>query len=240
MTQSDDSFQRENARLRGDLHTVARRICHDLRMPLGGIIATTEALKEELAAKNPAGAALGEAILNSTDDLARLIDRVSFVLRASINPIPKKAAAMEEIVLAALEQLERKIRKTGASISQPESWPFVPGVASWLQTIWWNLIANGLEHAGKSPRIELGWREEFGECRFWVRDNGAGVSAKKRDKLFQPFHLLHEPNSPHGLGLPIVQRLVELQGGHCGYEPDSGGGAFFYFTLPSAENEHET
>jgi len=69
---------------------------------------------------------------------------------------------------------------------------------------------------------------------FRVRDNGAGVPAGRRSQLFVPFNLLHELNAPRGLGLPIVNRLVELMGGRCFYEAPVGGGACFFFTLPAS------
>jgi signal transduction histidine kinase len=70
------------------------------------------------------------------------------------------------------------------------------------------------------------------EYRFWVRDDGPGIAEEKRPLLFQPFHRLHQRSSAHGLGLSIAQRLVDLQGGRCGYDPAPGGGSTFYFTLP--------
>ncbi|HZL13619.1 MAG TPA: HAMP domain-containing sensor histidine kinase, partial [Verrucomicrobiae bacterium] len=85
----------------------------------------------------------------------------------------------------------------------------------------------------KNPaRVELGWLAEKNKFRFWAGDNGGAIPPEKIAKLFQPFHSLHEPDAAHGLGLPIVQRLMELQGGDCGYERAAGGGRF-YFTLPA-------
>jgi signal transduction histidine kinase len=107
----------------------------------------------------------------------------------------------------------------------------VKGVFSWLEIIWGNFLANALQH-GKD-RIELGWQEENGEFLFWVYDNGNGVASEKCAALFQPFDALHEPGAAGGLGLAIVQRLVKLQGGNCGYEHLFTGGSRFFFTLPT-------
>jgi signal transduction histidine kinase len=227
---TQDQLLRENARLRGDLLTVARRISHDLRTPLGGIITTSEMLKEIIAEKNPSSAKLVNPVLNSVDDMNKLIERVSFVLKASANPIFKKRMKMDEAVFRALQSLESRILKKNAAVSEPSSWPDVNGVSGWLEVVWWNLIANALQYG--NDRIELGWREEKERFRFWVCDNGGGVPTEKRGKLFQPFDSLHEPDAAQGLGLSIVQRLVELQGGGCGYEPRAEGGLCFYFTLP--------
>jgi signal transduction histidine kinase len=223
---------RENARARGDLLTVGHRITHDLRTPLGGIFASVEVLKEVLAAEEPAPAELIQPIADSGHDLANLIERVGFLIRASVNPLPRTPVPMAEPVLTALEKLQRQIRAQRASIVQPAAWPTLEAVAPWLEVVWWNLLANALQHAGPSPQISLGWDQAATGCRCWIRDQGPGVPPERRGKLFQPFHGLHELGSARGLGLSIVQRLVELQGGSCRYEASPEGGAVFSFTLP--------
>jgi signal transduction histidine kinase len=111
----------------------------------------------------------------------------------------------------------------------------VPGVLGWLEAIWWNLLVNALEFGGPGCRIELAWLEQGDSLRFEVRDNGPGVPEPMRGKLFREFHRLHEDREVPGLGLSIVQRLVELQGGGCGYEQPPQGGSCFFFTLPSSD-----
>ncbi len=225
---------RENARLRGDLLTVARRIGHDLRTPLGGVAVTGEMIKEILEEKGVAAEAIVAPIFDSTDGLAKLIERVSFVLKASVNSSPMAQVKMGDAVFNTLQRLERQILKSGVQVIEPAEWPEVNGVASWLEVVWWNFLANALQHGKKTSKIELGWCREKDGFRFWVNDDGGGVPPEKTAKLFQPFHLLHEPNARQGLGLSLVQRLVELQNGNCGYEPNDIGGSFFYFTLPLA------
>ena len=227
-----ENVARENERLRGDLLTLARRVSLDFRSPLGGIISSGEALKEILADTDPESLPLVASALASAEELSRLIQRVSFVLKATAVPIAPTPTEMGEAVTAALQRLEVRAMKQGAIITQPASWPQVDGVAVWLDAIWWNLVGNALQHAGSSPvRIQLGWTHGKGKTEFWVTDNGGGVSEAKRKKLFQPFDTLHEDGATGGLGLSIVQRLVELQGGSCGYRSSEAGGACFYFFL---------
>ncbi len=227
------ALQRTNARLRGDLLTISRRITHDLRAPLGGIITSAEVLRE-LAPEDPAGCmALAERVIASADEATKLLERVSYMVRASAAPSAPEKCPMGPIVLVAKERLERKSLELHASITYPTAWPEVDGVKPWLETIWWNLLGNALKHAGPNPLIELGWSEADDKFQFWIEDRGRGVDMGKRFALFTPFHRLHELNSPHGLGLPIVQRLVELQGGTTGYEPVVPNGSRFYFVLPA-------
>jgi K+-sensing histidine kinase KdpD len=227
-----EELLRENARLRGDLLTVARRISHDLRTPLGGIAMGNEMVKEILEEKGVASAAIIAPIFDSTESLSKMIDRVSFILKASAIHRPLTRVKMEAAVFNTLQRLEYRILKSGVQIIEPASWPEVVGVAAWLEEVWWNLLTNALQHGKKTTKIELGWRKEEHEFRFWVKDDGGGVPTGKISKLFQPFHLLHESDARQGLGLSMVQRLVELQAGHCGYEPNKTGGSGFYFTLP--------
>jgi signal transduction histidine kinase len=217
----------ENARLRGDLLTIASRISHDLRTPLGGIVTATEVLRETLAERN-LPVTLTQTIFDSVEDMTSLIKRISFVIRATAEPLPKEPVRMNEIVSGTLQRLERRILKKNATIAEPASWPQVKGVAPWLEVVWWNLISNALQHTTEKPRIELSWREENGRYRFEISDNGAGVPEELRAGLFQPFNTLHQSNGTRGLGLSLVQRLVELQGGDCGYEPRPNGSRFFF------------
>ena len=118
-------------------------------------------------------------------------------------------------------------------MAQPNFWPKVYGEADSIEKVWCDLLANALSHARDQPRIELGWIRNKSEHRFWISDDGIGVPLERRPQLFHPFHLMHRMNSPKGLGLPLVQRLVELHGGSCGYEPFKEGGSLFFFTLPT-------
>lgn len=75
--------------------------------------------------------------------------------------------------------------------------------------------------------------------RFWIEDNGPGLSAVDQSRLFAPFTQLdHSRSEGHGLGLSIVQRIVEKLGGSVGVESNVGQGSTFWFTLPAAQNNH--
>ncbi len=228
--QNESHPESETARLRGDLLTIATRVSHDLRTPLGGIVTVTEVLRETLQ-ENNLPVKLTQTVFNSVDEITRLIKQISFLTRATANPGPKKLVPMDGVVAVALQRLEHQLLKRQAAVVKPDSWPQVRGVAPWLEEVWWNLLANALEHTTGELRIHLGWREVNGSYRFEVSDNGGGVRQEIQKVLFRPFHLLHSPDGPRGFGLSIVQRLIELQDGECGFEPKPDGSCFF-FRLP--------
>ena len=219
----------ENLRLRGDLKTVARRISHDLRTPVGCIHTTSDMLPELDAASI---ASMAGVIKQSSTEISEIIDRVSFVLKASADSSPLGPVKMGQVVSQVLTEFEAEIKRTGAEVTAPSSWPEVNGVAPWLHVIWWNLIGNAFKHGGTIPRFALTWEQRGSDYRFAITDHGSGVPATRLATLFVPFDQLHDVRSS-GLGLSIVQRLTALQGGSCGYEKTERGLAAFYFTLPA-------
>jgi signal transduction histidine kinase len=73
--------------------------------------------------------------------------------------------------------------------------------------------------------------------RFWIRDNGVGLTAEERSRLFAPFTQLDKIRAEgHGLGLSIVRRIIEKLGGQVGVESEGipGQGSLFFFSLPEA------
>jgi K+-sensing histidine kinase KdpD len=223
---------RERDRLRGDLLSVGIRICHDLRTPVGGILVNTEVVEASLPAPSPAEPSLTQPIVESANDLVKIIGQLSLVTKASARPESRQTFNMATPVGRALERIEMRVREKGATVTNPKSWPEAVGDPVSTESVWVALMDNAVRHSGKAPRIELGWEESADSVTCWVRDGGAGIPLEKRRSLFLPFHRLHEPNAPRGLGLSIVQRLVQLQGGQCGYKPGIPDGAVFFFSLP--------
>lgn len=223
-------LRRENARLRGDLATFGHRIAHDLRTPLGGVLTTTEMLREILSEDCPKNVALTQPILDSTDGLVKLIERVSLFAKALGSNEPPQRFSMSQPFWNAFQQLESHLLQKGASLQQPADWPMVQGHATWLQAVWRHLIENAVQHGGR--RIEAGWTPDTAGVRFWLRDDGQ-VAAERQTQLFFPFHRLHEPGAPRGLGLPMARALIERDGGQCGFAARAGDGSEFYFVLPA-------
>jgi signal transduction histidine kinase len=230
------ALMRENERIRGDLRTISHRVIHDLRSSLGGILSAGEALEEELAEHNKSSGAIAKPLFDSVDDLEKLIDRLSLMSKATAHPVLKEPVAMQEVVLTVLQRLECQRLNMDLVKAHRAPWPEVNGVFSWLETIWWELLVKARQHGNDSTRIELGWTREPQTFRFWVRDGKGPVPHADLNELFHPFHRLHESNTKLDLSLSIVRRLVELQGGQCGYETHPEGGSGFFFTLPSLVN----
>lgn len=225
---------RENARLRGDLRTFGHRVAHDLRTPLGGVLTTAEMLAEILALDSPPNAPLVQPIVESAEGLVRTIERMSFFAKALSSHEAPQLLDMGSVFWNAYQQLEGKILAAGGSLTHARDWPKVQGHAPWLEAVWRNLILNAVQHGGPAVRIEAGWSPEGAANRFWLCDSGR-VAEARRASLWVPFHQRSGAGSPHGLGLAMVERLVSLEGGRCGFETRSDGSSCFYFVLPVAD-----
>jgi signal transduction histidine kinase len=96
-----------------------------------------------------------------------------------------------------------------------------------------NLLGNAWKYSARAghARIELGRITVDGRAQFFVRDNGAGFDAPDASELFKPFTRFHKPSefAGTGVGLAIVQRIVERHGGRIHAHSQPGQGATFTF-----------
>ena len=100
-----------------------------------------------------------------------------------------------------------------------------------------NLLSNAIKftHSKDMAVIEVGYRAEENENIYYVKDNGIGFDSHNIDKLFSPFSRLPEAKEFNGtgIGLSIVQRIINRHGGRVWAEGIVNEGATFYFSLPN-------
>jgi signal transduction histidine kinase len=147
---------------------------------------------------------------------------------------------MADIVAEVQSRLAYMIEEYQADLVLPSNWPAALGYGPWIEEVWTNYLSNAIKYGGRPPRVELGATvQQDRMVRFWVRDNGAGLTPQDQEKLFAPFARLNLGRiEGHGLGLSIVQRILEKLGGRVGVESQgiSGQGTIFSFYLPVCEN----
>lgn len=143
---------------------------------------------------------------------------------------------MERILIEVFKRLRFQLDKYNGRIHQPHTWPVTLGQSSWIEEVWVNYITNGLKYGGDLPQLELGVTPlNNGMIRFWVRDNGIGISSQDQKRLFKPHTRLKQLTvHGEGLGLSIVKRIVHKCGGEVGVISELGAGSTFWFTLKAA------
>jgi signal transduction histidine kinase len=223
-----------------ELDAFAHMVAHDLKNPLATITGFTDLLLEESAEfPSPYNQCLERLkfIKQASEQMFNIIDALLILAGVSRHPEPvMRSLDMGRIVNQVIEQrLAMMITDYQAKIVWPEQWPVAFGFATWIEEIWVNYLSNAIKYGGIPPQIKLGADiQNNGKIRFWVRDNGQGLESKEQAKLFTPFTRLHKSRAKgHGLGLTIVQQIVEKLGGDVGVESVPGQGSLFYFTLPA-------
>ncbi|OQA22192.1 MAG: Sensor histidine kinase TmoS [Chloroflexi bacterium ADurb.Bin360] len=234
--------------LRNDeLDAFAHMVAHELKNPVGLIVGYSDFLLEEYEGLSAA----------SINDMLQNISRYGFKLNTIIDEllllasVRKQKVTTEPLDMAALT-LEARQRVGGAlkgrlvNFSTPETWPVALGYAPWVEEVWANYLSNAIKYGmppselEKPAQIELGATDlSNGMIRFWVRDEGRGLTPDQAACLFTPFTRLHLTlgTTGHGLGLSIVRMIIESLGGQVGVESVSGQGSTFFFTLPAARTE---
>jgi PAS domain S-box-containing protein len=235
LRQHTGELEARNAELDAFAHTVA----HDLKSPVSSVVGYADVLRRNYATlPEDVQDEFLDVITRNSRKMASIIDEL--LLLSSVRGVGKAEMhplEMGRIVAEARGRLLHLIEEHKGEIELPDSWPVAMGYGPWVEAVWANFISNALKYGGRPPRVELGWAVHAdGWIRFWVRDNGQGLSAEEQARLFTPFERLHKVRAQgHGLGLSIVQRIVKKLGGQVGVASDGvpGAGCEFYFTLPA-------
>jgi two-component system sensor histidine kinase/response regulator len=224
-----------------ELDAFAHTVAHDLKGPLGHMVGFAYLLAEDEGALSEADqreylqmiARSGHRMGNIIDELL-LLSSVRKLGEVELSPLD-----MGSVVGDVLERLTYLIEASQATIVCPEEWPQGVGYAAWVEEVWANYISNAIKYGGRPPRVELGAtvsKEPQEQVRFWVRDNGSGLTPEEQGRLFTPFTRLDQTRARgHGLGLSIVRRIVDKLNGNVGVESQIGTGSTFWFTLPTPQ-----
>lgn len=222
-----------------ELDAFARTVAHDLKNPLNAIIGYTEMLIGECSPNAPPDKEMIDTLHLVNKAGRKMVNIIeALLLLAGVTKQTKvetEALDMTHIISQVEQRLAYMTKEYQAEFILPSHWPTASGYAPWVEEIWANYLSNGIKYGGKPPRLELGAvLENKQTIRFWVRDNGPGLSPEAQTKLFTPFTRLHKNSAEgHGLGLSIVQQVVDKLGGTVGVETTLGQGCLFYFTLPA-------
>lgn len=229
-------LQAQNEELDAFDHSVA----HDLQNPLSLIVGFSDVLRQSEYRDIPEEdrkTAL-DMIMTSAKKMSTIIHELLLLSSVRKEEVVKEPMNMADIVDAALMRVSHLIDSSNAQVVTPESWPVALGHTAWIEEVWENYLSNAIKYGGKPPLLQLGADvvENGRIARFWVRDNGGGLSEEEQARLFAPFTRLNDIRvTGQGLGLSIVQRIMNKLDGEAGVESTVGEGSLFYFSLPVAD-----
>ncbi len=226
-----------------ELERFTYTVSHDLKAPLVTIRGFLGFLKQDAAAmaSDPAAAERVDRDVTRIDaaaeKMAGLLEDLLALSRIGRQSNPSEDVAFGDVVREAQELVAGAITQRGVEVEIAPDLPAVRGDRARLVELVQNLMENAVRYMGDqpSPRLEVGMRAPAGSSPvFFVRDNGIGIEPRFHDKVFALFERL-DPQATEGtgIGLALVQRIVEVHGGRIWVESEGAGrGSTFCLTLP--------
>ena len=220
-----------------ELESFSYSVSHDLRAPLRSINNYSHILKEDYeTALDDEGKKVLDAVISNALKMNHLIDSLLSFSRLGRSKILKTEVDMNALLMKVLED-----NKSDPFYKNVE-WvisdlAIANGNMDLLCQVYQNLISNAIKYSSKKekPIIEVGCKPGKEETIYYVKDNGAGFNMNYAHKLFGVFQRLHGDSEFKGvgIGLAIVQRIIESHGGRIWPEGEVDKGATFYFSLPT-------
>ena len=234
--QAEEALEAANKELEAFSYSVS----HDLRAPLRAIDGFSRILIEEHAREQTSEAQeYLHLVRENTLKMGRLVDDLLAFSRLGRQPLKVQHVEPADLVRHVLEDLrnEQEGRRIEVSIGDLPSCQADPAL---LKQVWVNLLSNAIKYTRtrEPARIEIGYQQTAAEQIYFVRDNGVGFDMKYANKLFGVFQRLHraEEYEGTGVGLAIVQRIIQRHGGRVWAEAEVDKGTIFYFTIEGEKN----
>ena len=217
-----------------ELEAFSYSVSHDLRAPLRAINGYMKIIEEDyLALFDDEGKRLLNIVQDNARKMGYLIDDLLEFAKLGKQSIQKKTIDMNQLVNEILTELKTSRHKAEVKIGK--LYP-INGDYVLIRQVMVNLISNGIKYSSKkdNPKVEITSSIENDEVIYVVRDNGAGFDMKYADKLFGVFQRLHKNTEFEGtgVGLAIVQRIINKHDGTVQAESELGHGATFSFRMP--------
>ncbi|MCC6222922.1 MAG: HAMP domain-containing histidine kinase [Thermoleophilia bacterium] len=211
-------------------------VAHELQAPLAAIRGAIGALRDPAAGLGgEARERLFRVIADGADQLQGLVDDLLVAGRLGAGRLPLEigpcdaAVIARDVVEAAGAHLRPGVR---LSLDAPAPLPAVAADPERLRQVLANLVSNATKHAAAGVRVSLAGAGD--RVRVSVADDGPGVPAEARERIFEPFERLPGAPPGTGLGLHLARGLAAAMGATLTLDDAPGPGAAFTLDLPAA------
>lgn len=237
--------ENELEQMRGNL---LRAISHDLRTPLTSISGSCSAMLEnyERLDQSQHRKLLGE-IQEDAEWLIRMMENLLSVTRIGGEKVQirKTPVVLEELLDDVLLKFHKHCPKQEVELDIPEEFISIPMDAMLIAQVLINLLENAVCHAEGMTKLSLKAEVEGNLAVFAVMDDGCGIAKEQMPVIFRGYRSRQETQKPvdgnrhnMGIGLSVCAAIIRAHGGKIWAENRKEGGAAFYFTLET-EQENE-
>jgi PAS domain S-box-containing protein len=225
--------------LNQELESFSYSLAHDLRTPLRSISAYSEMLAAgEAGELSPEVIGMVRTINRNSGRMTQLMDDFLAFFRVARKDVKQEEIAMTTVAREAISSIT--VDQKRAIDFRVGTLPSAKGDPAMVLQVFVNLISNAVKFTAKCERaeVEIGVMPARLPAVYYVKDNGVGFNMKYYSRLFGVFERLHrrEEFDGTGIGLAIVQKIVQRHGGTVWAESAVDAGATFYFTLEPAVN----
>ncbi len=231
----------EIEQLNQELERFNYSVAHDLRGPLRGIAGFSQALREDCTEElSPVALGYIDRMQTSVGRMDALISDLLKYATIGRQELRLEPVALDDVLVAATELLDPDVADRKAGIAVPRPLPRVMGDATLLQVVFQNLISNAIKfvHRDVPPQVEITWESSADHVTVYFTDNGLGIPADARGRVFNMFERIHPDFPGTGIGLRIVHRAIERLQGKIGLgAAPSGRGTQFWIKLVAVQNE---
>lgn len=232
---------RELTRANKELQEFAHIAAHDLKTPLRAITTLAEWISSDYAEKlDEQGKEHVHLLATKARQMAALIDDILQYTRLGREPASPLSWVDLDLNVVIPAVVAEIAPPNNIRVSVESKLPTIKCPKTHIVQIFQNLIGNAVKYMDKPDgRITVTCAAQDGSWRFSVTDNGPGIERRYFEKIFQMFQTLapRQGVESNGIGLAIVKKLVELNGGGIWVESMPGQGSTFFFTLPRQTND---
>jgi len=229
---------RDLRRSNEELERFAYVASHDLQEPLRTIASFTEVVNRRYGDRlDDQGRDFLRLVVQGAERMKDLIeDLLSYSRVSRVSPALRPVHASRPF-REALARVQARAQATGASVTHGPL-PVVLGDEMELTQLFQNLLSNAMKfhRPGVPPRVHVTAERNGKEWHFRVTDNGIGIEERYRERIFGLFQRLHTPGTygGTGIGLAIVQKVIQRHDGRLWLDSTPGEGSTFHFTLRAA------
>lgn len=232
-----------------DLESFAHIVSHDLKTPLRNIHSLSQILEEDLdsyLASNDPKAEIQPCLSSLQDQVTRSQSLISGILEYSVQDSMETSATLVD-TRKMLARINQQLDLKADRVRLVGNFPTLETNETRIEQVFTNLIQNAFKYNPDkaTASVSVSAMRKGGYYQFSVSDNGPGIESRYHERIFKPFTTLESVTDIHssGIGLSIVQRAIERQGGQIEVSskiasgPGAPSGTTFTFTWPAQSQQ---